>query len=254
MKTTGMAGRRTASSSWSSNPLSFLAFARPRLGARGHRPGRGQELLRGTEHARLVTERPNEAAHAARTESSASTMEMPMGFLPAQSIVVCSERVPQSPRADRKRFCEHLHMGNFSVWHWLIVLAIVLLVFGGRGKVSQFMGAFGKGLSAFKKGVGGSPDEAPGVNWVSSRATPPSRSLRRPRPGRRVATRTAPTRSEGSGCRVSRHRQSWFLVFVSLLVHVLIGPFKTHARLVAEIIFLRHQLNGLRRRLLRSQD
>ena len=51
-------------------------------------------------------------------------------------------------------------MGSFSVWHWLIVLAVVLLLFGGRGKISQLMGDFGKGLSAFKKGVGGTPDEA----------------------------------------------------------------------------------------------
>jgi sec-independent protein translocase protein TatA len=41
-----------------------------------------------------------------------------------------------------------------SLWHWIIVLAVVLLLFGGRGKVSQLMGDFGKGLSAFKKGVG----------------------------------------------------------------------------------------------------
>lgn len=46
-------------------------------------------------------------------------------------------------------------MGSFSVWHWLIVLAVVLLMFGGRGKISQLMGDFGKGLSAFKKGVSG---------------------------------------------------------------------------------------------------
>ncbi|HEY6980812.1 twin-arginine translocase TatA/TatE family subunit [Reyranella sp.] len=45
-------------------------------------------------------------------------------------------------------------MGSFSIWHWLIVLAVVLLLFGGRGKVSQLMGDFGKGLQAFKKGVG----------------------------------------------------------------------------------------------------
>ncbi len=51
-------------------------------------------------------------------------------------------------------------MGSFSVWHWLIVLAVVLLLFGGRGKISQLMGDFGKGLSAFKKGVGAAPDEA----------------------------------------------------------------------------------------------
>jgi len=51
-------------------------------------------------------------------------------------------------------------MGSFSIWHWLIVLAVVLLMFGGRGKISQLMGDFGKGLSAFKKGVG-AQDETP---------------------------------------------------------------------------------------------
>ena len=44
-------------------------------------------------------------------------------------------------------------MGSFSVWHWLIVLAVVLLLFGGKNKISALMGDFGKGLSAFKKGV-----------------------------------------------------------------------------------------------------
>lgn len=44
-------------------------------------------------------------------------------------------------------------MGAFSIWHWVIVLAIVLLLFGGRGKISQLMGDFGKGLNAFKKNV-----------------------------------------------------------------------------------------------------
>jgi sec-independent protein translocase protein TatA len=51
-------------------------------------------------------------------------------------------------------------MGSFSIWHWLIVLAVVLLLFGGRGKISQLMGDFGKGLSAFKKGVGGQDEAA----------------------------------------------------------------------------------------------
>ena len=46
-------------------------------------------------------------------------------------------------------------MGSFSVWHWLIVLAVVLLLFGGKNKISALMGDFGKGLSAFKKGVSG---------------------------------------------------------------------------------------------------
>ena len=51
-------------------------------------------------------------------------------------------------------------LGSMSVWHWLIVLAVVLLLFGGRGKISQLMGDFGKGLNAFKKGVGASSEEA----------------------------------------------------------------------------------------------
>ena len=50
-------------------------------------------------------------------------------------------------------------MGSFSVWHWLIVLAVVLVLFGGRGKISALMGDFGKGLNAFKKGVGAATDE-----------------------------------------------------------------------------------------------
>ena len=52
-------------------------------------------------------------------------------------------------------------MGSFSIWHWIIVLAVVLLLFGGRGKVSQLMGDFGKGLSAFKKGVGATGEDQP---------------------------------------------------------------------------------------------
>lgn len=44
-------------------------------------------------------------------------------------------------------------MGTFSIWHWLIVLAVVILLFGGRGKISQLMGDFGKGLKSFKKNM-----------------------------------------------------------------------------------------------------
>lgn len=44
-------------------------------------------------------------------------------------------------------------MGFTSIWHWVIVLAVVLLLFGGRGKISSIMGDFGKGLRSFKKGM-----------------------------------------------------------------------------------------------------
>lgn len=55
-------------------------------------------------------------------------------------------------------------MGTFSIWHWLIVLAVVLVLFGGRGKISQLMGDFGKGLKSFKKNMkdeGGAEDPEP---------------------------------------------------------------------------------------------
>lgn len=49
-------------------------------------------------------------------------------------------------------------MGTFSIWHWLIVLAVVLLLFGGRGKISSILGDVGKGIKSFKKGI--SEDDA----------------------------------------------------------------------------------------------
>ena len=44
-------------------------------------------------------------------------------------------------------------MGFTSIWHWLVVLVIVLVLFGGRGKISSIMGDIGKGLKNFKKGI-----------------------------------------------------------------------------------------------------
>ena len=44
-------------------------------------------------------------------------------------------------------------MGSFSIWHWLIVLAVVLILFGGGGKISKLMGDFGKGLKSFNKNL-----------------------------------------------------------------------------------------------------
>jgi sec-independent protein translocase protein TatA len=44
-------------------------------------------------------------------------------------------------------------MGGLSIWHWLIVLVVGLLVFGGRGKISDMMGDVAKGIKSFKKGL-----------------------------------------------------------------------------------------------------
>ena len=43
-------------------------------------------------------------------------------------------------------------MGGFSAWHWIIV-ALVILVLFGRGKISETMGDFGKGIKSFRKGM-----------------------------------------------------------------------------------------------------
>jgi sec-independent protein translocase protein TatA len=43
-------------------------------------------------------------------------------------------------------------MGGLSVWHWIIVIAVVLLLFG-RGKISELMGDVAQGIKAFKKGM-----------------------------------------------------------------------------------------------------
>jgi sec-independent protein translocase protein TatA len=50
-------------------------------------------------------------------------------------------------------------MGSFSIWHWLVVGVVVLVFFGGRGKLSEFMGDAAKGIKAFKKGL--AEDDAP---------------------------------------------------------------------------------------------
>jgi sec-independent protein translocase protein TatA len=48
-------------------------------------------------------------------------------------------------------------MGSFSIWHWLVVLLVVLLLFGS-GKVSNLMGDFAKGIKAFKKNMADDTD------------------------------------------------------------------------------------------------
>ena len=44
-------------------------------------------------------------------------------------------------------------MGTFSWIHWVLVGIVVLLLFGGRGKISELMGDFAKGIKSFKKGL-----------------------------------------------------------------------------------------------------
>jgi len=43
-------------------------------------------------------------------------------------------------------------MGSMSIWHWIVVIAVVLLLFG-RGKISDLMGDVAQGIKSFKKGM-----------------------------------------------------------------------------------------------------
>jgi sec-independent protein translocase protein TatA len=49
-------------------------------------------------------------------------------------------------------------MGALSIWHILILALIALVLFGGRGKVSDLMGDFGRGINSFKKGLNDKED------------------------------------------------------------------------------------------------
>ena len=50
-------------------------------------------------------------------------------------------------------------MGSLSIWHILIVAVIALLLFGGRGQISNLMGDAAKGIKAFKDGLKDDPED-----------------------------------------------------------------------------------------------
>ena len=70
-------------------------------------------------------------------------------------------------------------MGSLSPLHWIIILVVAALVFGGRGKISGLMGDAAKGIKAFRDGL--KEDEAP-------TAPPPSPSMIQPAPVTQVTT------------------------------------------------------------------
>jgi sec-independent protein translocase protein TatA len=52
-------------------------------------------------------------------------------------------------------------MGGLSFWHILLLAVIVMVLFGGRGKISDFMGDFAKGIKSFKKGLSDEEESPP---------------------------------------------------------------------------------------------
>jgi sec-independent protein translocase protein TatA len=55
-------------------------------------------------------------------------------------------------RQAARRATEKSKMGGFSLWHWLVVGVVILLLFG-KGRFSDMMGDVAKGIKSFKKGM-----------------------------------------------------------------------------------------------------
>ena len=64
-------------------------------------------------------------------------------------------------------------MGSFSIWHWLVVLVIVLLLFGA-GKIPKLMGDMAKGVKAFKEGLKEGEEAKAEVETPPAQVAPPS--------------------------------------------------------------------------------
>jgi sec-independent protein translocase protein TatA len=63
-------------------------------------------------------------------------------------------------------------MGSLSIWHWLLVIGVGVLLFGGKGKISSVMGDFAKGIKAFKSGMKEPEEETAGS--PPAQVTPPA--------------------------------------------------------------------------------
>ena len=67
-------------------------------------------------------------------------------------------------------------MGSLSIWHWILVIAVVLLLFG-RGKISELMGDVAKGIKSFKKGMAEEEEQAkPMPRTIENEASNPDRT------------------------------------------------------------------------------
>jgi sec-independent protein translocase protein TatA len=64
-------------------------------------------------------------------------------------------------------------MGSMSIMHWLLLGAVVLLLFGGKGKISDIMGDVAKGVKSFKKGLS-EEDEAVAPRPLENRSAAPA--------------------------------------------------------------------------------
>ena len=91
--------------------------------------------------------------------------------------------------------------GSFSILHWIVVLAVVLLLFGGRGKVSAIMGDFGKGLRNFKTGLKG-PDGDAGEDDAAEAIEESTRPAKKA-PAKKAARKKAPAKKKSASKKAS---------------------------------------------------
>ena len=82
-------------------------------------------------------------------------------------------------------------MGSFSIWHWMVVLMVVLLLFGS-GKVSNLMGDVAKGIKSFKKNMAEEGD----ASMEASATEKPTGTIQGPGVG--TGSTTTNTTSTGS--------------------------------------------------------
>jgi sec-independent protein translocase protein TatA len=85
-------------------------------------------------------------------------------------------------------------MGSFSIWHWLIVLAVVLLLFGS-GKISGLMGDVAKGIKSFKANI--KEDEAEPDASMRAESAPPAGTIAGPQQQATAAHPAASTSTTG---------------------------------------------------------
>jgi len=75
-------------------------------------------------------------------------------------------------------------MGSFSIWHWLVVAVVLLLLFG-KGRFSEMMGDVAKGIKSFKKGMSEDEEAAASAAAAQRRidAAAPQPTVLQPQPG-----------------------------------------------------------------------
>jgi sec-independent protein translocase protein TatA len=93
-------------------------------------------------------------------------------------------------------------MGGFSLWHWLIVGLVILLLFG-KGRFSDMMGDVAKGLRSFKKGM--TEEEEAETRRIASERVVEAQPTVTANPGSTAVTPDPAPAERGSASEADRH-------------------------------------------------